>query len=383
MREIPFGRPIIGDEEKQAVLDVLNGHILTHGPRGKDFERAFSEFIGGGYSLTVASCTAALHLSYFYLGIGPGDEVIVPAQTHTATAHAVEYCGATPIFIDAENETGNINIDLIEENITDRTKALSLVHFLGMPVDMGKINSIAEKYNLFVVEDCALAIGTRLSGVHAGLLGDVGCFSFYPVKHLTTGEGGMLVTKHERVRERIDKQRAFGVDRQITERKVPGIYDVTMLGYNYRMSEIQAAIGYKQLSRMPQFLQRRKENYEVLESRLKEIDEIRLLKSSHSDFQSSYYCLSVILKEKYAGKRHEIVKILNDNGVGTSVYYPRPVPLTSYYSQKYGFKKSAFPVASWISDCSIALPVGPHLNKDDMLYIADIIKQAILEEITK
>ena len=206
LREISFGRPMIGAEEKQAVADVLSGPILVHGPKAKEFEEAFAAYTRADYAVSVSSCTAALHLSYFNLGLGVGDEVIVPAETHTATAHAVEICGAKPVFVDAEQRTGNIDIRQIESKITDRTRAISVVHFLGMPVDMDGINKIARKYNLFVVEDCALAIGTYFKGVHAGLYGDVGCFSFYPVKHITTAEGGMLITKNREIAERICRQ---------------------------------------------------------------------------------------------------------------------------------------------------------------------------------
>src|SRR4051812_15635691 len=160
MRTIPFGKPIIGEEEKKAVLDVLSGPILVHGPKAKEFEAAFAQYTKAPYAVSVSSCTAGLHLAYFYLGLGPGDEVIVPAQTHTATVHAVELCGAKPIFIDAEGKTGNIDISQIERAVTPRTKALSIVHFLGMPVDMDAVMAIARKHKLFVVEDCALAIGT-------------------------------------------------------------------------------------------------------------------------------------------------------------------------------------------------------------------------------
>ena len=162
MRTIPFGRPIIKEEEKKAVLEVLSGSVLVHGPRAEEFEEKFTNFTGGGYAVSVSSCTAALHLSYFYLGLKPKEEVIVPAQTHVATAHAVEFCGAKPVFIDAEERTGNIDINQIEKNINRRTRAISIVHFLGMPVDMQRINKIAAKHNLFVVEDCALAVGIIL-----------------------------------------------------------------------------------------------------------------------------------------------------------------------------------------------------------------------------
>jgi perosamine synthetase len=180
-RNIPFGRPLIGDEERRAVQEVLQGPILVHGPRAVAFEKAFAAWTQAPHAVSVSSCTAALHLLYFSWGFGPGDEVIVPAQTHTATAHAVELVGAKPVFVDAERATGNIDIAAIEAALTSRTRAISLVHYLGVPVDMDRINAIAGKRGLKVLEDAALAIGTKHKGTHAGLLGDAGCFSFYPV----------------------------------------------------------------------------------------------------------------------------------------------------------------------------------------------------------
>jgi len=379
LRTIHFGRPIIGEEEKNAVLNVLNSPILVHGPRSREFETAFACYTGAPHAVSVSSCTAALHLSYFYLKLKAGDEVIVPAQTHNATAHAVEFCGAKPVFVDAEIKTGNIDIDQIEPLITERTKAISIVHFLGMPVNMDRINEIAEKYGLFVVEDAALAIGTYYKGVHAGLLGDVGCFSFYPIKHMTTAEGGMLITRNEEIATGITRQRAFGVDRTQGERKIPGIYDVTMLGYNYRMNEIQAVLGIEQVKRMNGFLKQRKLNYERLYEGLKEIDEIILLQSSHGDYQSSYYCLSMLLGDSLVKKRFEIVDYLKGHGVGTSVYYPHPVPHLTYYKEKYDYGEETYPVAARISNGSIALPVGPHLGIEDMDYIVQTVKQSIHE----
>jgi len=379
VRTIHFGRPIIGEEEKNAVLNVLGSPILVHGPCSKEFENSFAAYTKAPYAVSVSSCTAALHLSYFYLKLKAGDEVIVPAQTHNATAHAVEFCGAKPVFVDAEIKTGNIDIDQIEPLITERTKAISIVHFLGMPVNMDRINEIAKKYGLFVVEDAALAIGTYYKGVHAGLLGDVGCFSFYPIKHMTTAEGGMLITKNEEIATGITRQRAFGVDRTQGERKIPGIYDVTMLGYNYRMNEIQAALGIEQVKRMNEFLKQRKLNYERLYDGLKEIDEISLFQPSQGDYQSSYYCLSILLNESLVEKRFEIVDYLKDHGVGTSVYYPHPVPHLTYYKEKYDYGEETYPVAAMISNGSIALPVGPHLDIEDMDYITESIRKAIKE----
>lgn len=379
MRTVPFGKPLIGDEEKQAVLEVLNGPILVHGPKAVEFEQHFSEYTNAPYAVTVSSCTAAMHLYYFFLGLKTGDEVIVPAQTHTATAHSVELCGASPVFVDAEIETGNIDVEQIEDRITDRTRAISVVHFLGMPVNMTRIKIIADKYKLPVLEDCALAMGTYFKNVHAGLHGDVGCFSFYPVKHMTTAEGGMLITKNEDIARKIQRQKAFGVDRTVGERSIPGVYDVTMLGFNYRMNEIQAALGIEQLKRMDNFLAKRRENYEMLRIGLEQIEEISLLKSTSGDYRSSYYCQSVMLREDLASKRHEIVDFIKKRGVGTSVYYPRPVPHLTYYQSRYGYSDKSFPVAAAISRRSIALPVGPHLEPEDMNYVVQVIKEALME----
>lgn len=377
MRIIPFGKPMIGEEERKAVAQVLEGDILVHGPRAKEFETSFAAFTGANYAVSVSSCTAALHLSYFYFGLGVGDEVIVPALTHTATAHAVELCGAKPVFVDVEKETGNIDIDQIESHITECTKAISIVHFLGMPVNMERIIAVAKKYNLFVVEDCALAIGTYFKDIHAGLHGDVGCFSFYPVKHITTAEGGMLITRHAEMAQKITRQKAFGVDRSVGERSIPGVYDVTMLGFNYRLSEVHAALGIEQMKRVNGFLKKRKENYKALSTGLREITEVGQLQSSHSNYQSSYYCLSILLHASLSPKRFEIVNHLKQSGIGTSVYYPKPVPHLSYYKTQYGYSEDSYPVAAWISGSSIALPVGPHLSIEDMEYIVKSIQNAI------
>ena len=378
MRNISFGKPMIGEEEKKAVMEALSSPTLVHGPRTEEFEHAFSNFTGAPSSVAVSSCTAALHLSYFHFGIGPGDEVILPAQTHVATAHAVELCGGKPVFVDSEEDTGNMDLGQIESKITPRTRALSVVHFLGMPVDMSRVMTLARKHRLFVVEDCALAVGTYWDGIHAGLHGDVGCFSFYPVKHLTTSEGGMLVTRNEELAQAIRRKKAFGVDRSVNERIIPGIYDVTLLGFNYRMSEIQATLGVEQLKKIPTFLARRRENFEILRKALGDIEEIRFFREATGKSVSSHYCLSFLLDKSLVTCRPEMIRYLKAQGVGTSIYYPRPVPHFSYYQAKYGYEDKSFPVARWISEASIALPVGPHLAQEDMFYIAEKVKEAVL-----
>jgi perosamine synthetase len=379
-RNIPFGKPWIGDEEKQAVLEVLSGDVLTHGPQSKAFEEEFSQFMGGdGYCVSVSSGMAALHLSYLEIGIGSGDEVIVPAETHVATAHAVEIVGARPVFLDCEPETGNIDASKLESLITKKTKAISMVHFLGVPCDLDAIMQVADQHGLKVIEDCALAIGARYKGKHVGLIGDTGCFSFYPVKHITTGDGGMFVTKHKDVAARVSKIRGFYVDKTFSERSIPGMYDTTGLGLNYRMSDINASIGRQQVKRLGTILERRKANFITLKSGLSKLPNLSILDSRGADAVTSYYCLSVVLEKPLSERRMEIVKKLNQAGVGTSVYYPQPVPRMSYYKNKYGYDASAFPQAERISDQSIALPVGQHLTTDDMVYIAEIFSNVLKE----
>jgi dTDP-4-amino-4,6-dideoxygalactose transaminase len=379
IREIPFGRPWIEDEERNAVIEVLHGHVLTHGPQCKAFEESFQDHLGGGHCLTVSSCTAGLHLIYMHYGIGPGDEVIVPSQTHTATAHAVEFVGARPVFCDCEPETGNMRAAQIEALITEKTKAVSIVHYLGIPCQMQEIVELTKKHNLILVEDSALGVGTVYDDKPAGLWGDAAAFSFYPVKHITTAEGGMVVTKHQDVYDSISKLRAFGVDRTFGERKIPGLYDVIMLGYNYRMSEVQAAIGIQQMKRVPEILKRRRENFAALKNGLSDIPNIHILDVAHEKTVSSHYCLSIVLQGDLASKRNDVILRLNELGVGTSVYYPQPVPRMTYYQQKYGYDASRYTQATIISDQSIALPVGPHLNQDDMQYVVQTVQQVITE----
>jgi perosamine synthetase len=377
-RKIPFGKPWITDAERNAVLSVLGGDVLTHGPQALAFEREFEVFMGeGAHALSMSSGMAALHLAYWQLGIGAGDEVILTAQTHVATAHAVEIVGATPVFVDCLPDDGNINPALIEAAITPRTKAIGLVHFLGIPCDMTSIMSIADHYNLKVIEDCALAVGARYRGVHVGLLGDAACFSFYPVKHITTGDGGMFVSRHRYLADRVAKARAFGVDRSFGERTIPGMYDVPTLGINYRLSDINSSIGRMQLERMGVIFDRRKANFEALKLELSALPDTMILDAVTSDSSNSYYCLSLVLEGPLASLRNHIVNLLNEMGVGTSVYYPHPVPLLTYYREKYGFIADDYPQAKRISDQSIALPVGPHLNEEDMSYIVQSLKLAI------
>ena len=377
-KNIPFGQPILGDEEKQAVEEVLSGPILVHGPRSELFESSFAQFTGAPHAISVSSCTAGMHLIYHALGFGPGDEVIVPSQTHVATAHAVELTGACPVFADAELKSGNIDPKSIEALITPRTKALAIVHYLGVPADMESISKIAKKNNLFLLEDCALSPGASHNGIHTGLIGDAGCFSFYPVKHLTTAEGGMIILKDEALAQKLRLLKAFGVNRTHGERKIPGDYDVVDLGYNYRMSEVHAAIGVEQMKKLPSFLNKRRANFESLESLLSSKSGFRILPQPINDVQtSSHYCMGMILGSALAVNRATIMDLLKAIGIGTSIYYPHPVHHMTYYREKYG--DISCPNAENISNSIIALPVGPHLDSSDMQTILDGVCSVLSE----
>ena len=379
IREIPFARPNITEDDRKAVLRVLDGHVLTHGPEGKAFEAEFAAFMGpDAHAVTVSSCMAALHLAYLHLGVGPGDEVIVPAQTHAAAAHAVEWVGARPVFVDCDPATGNVTVERIAPALTDRTKVISVVHYAGIPCAMPDIVTLAQERGLKVVEDCAISIGTRWDGRHVGLFGDIGCFSFYPVKHITTGEGGMFVSRHAAVTEAVARLRAFGVDRTHTERTVPGMYDVPTLGLNYRMSELQAALGRSQTQRLGTILRVRRAHFRALQKALAGIEDLRVIDTAEPAAESSFYCLTAVLQGPLAGKRNEAVARLNAAGVGTSVYYPQPVPRMTYYRKKYGEDAARYRNAAEISDQSIALPVGPHLGDDDIRYVAETVS-AVME----
>lgn len=374
---IPFGRPLLDAEEIEAVTRVLSGPTLVHGPVSHAFEQRFAERIGSRHAVALSSCTAGLHLSLLVKGVGPGDAVAVPAMTHVATAHAVEFCGARPRFVDVEADSGNIDPEELAEAVTPALKAIMVVHYLGLPCDMDRILALAEKAGAFVVEDCALAVDATYGGAKAGTLGLTGCFSFYPIKHMTTVEGGMVTTDDEDVATAIAQRKAFGYDRALGQRAKPGIYDVTALGYNYRMSEVQAAVGLAQLGKLDAFQRARAENHRILKSALAELDEITVFEPLKGKAVSSHYCLNAVLPRDRSVARDRVVASLKEVGVGTSVHYPRAVPLMTYYRDKYGYREGQFPVAEWLAEQTISLPVGPHLKEGDALRIAEAFKEAV------
>ena len=375
---IPFGRPMIDQAEIDAVTDVLRGPQLVHGPKTAAFEQRFAERAGAAEAVAVSSCTAGLHLSLFVHGVGPGDKVAVPAMTHVATAHAVEFCGAEPVFVDVDPATGNIDPDGLDAS-ADGLAAIEVVHYLGLPCDMDRVTETAARVGAIVIEDCALAIDARYGGAKAGTLGTTGCFSFYPIKHMTTVEGGMVTTNDGNLAETLRRRRAFGYDRGVGERAKPGIYDVTALGYNYRMNELQAAIGLVQIAKLDEHQRLRAENFAALAAALEDVEEVVVLPSSHGKARSSHYCLNAVLPRDGSVPRDGVVAGLKQRGIGTSVHYPSAVPLFAYYREKYGYRAGQFPVAEWLAASTISLPVGPHVPPGGPASIAAGIKASIAE----
>ena len=379
MRKIEFARPIIGEEEKRAVVECLSSPQLVHGPRSLEFEESFVAFMGGGFATSTSSATTALQLAYLTLGIGSGDEVIVPSLTHVATANAVLSVGAKPVFVDVNSHDGNVSIDQVIKAITPKTKAICVVHFLGVPVDMTGVMKVAKSNNLFVVEDCALALGARVEGTHVGLIGDFGAFSFYPAKHITTGEGGMLVSKEDNLINISKKIKAFYYDKNVGDRKIPGLYDI--VGLNLRMSEIAATLGIVQLKRISGFLEKRKFNSELLYQKIGNSKYGNLLPNSRSGAESANYCASFVLKPEYAKKRNIIASQMNEIGIGTSIYYPIALPLSTFYKSNPVLSKTiSCNNAEYLSNSNIAVGVGPHLEDGDISYIADNLA-SILEKV--
>ena len=375
---IPFGKPQLDADAFDAVRSVLESGMLVHGTVTPAFEAAFAQRIGAAEAVAVSSCTAGLHLTLFNRNIGPGDRVAVPAMTHVATAHSVELVGAQPVFIDVDPATGNMDPAALEA-VDGPLAAIMPVHYLGLPCDMDRIHAVAQAKGAFVLEDCALAVDATWGDQKAGTLGLAGSFSFYPVKHMTSIEGGMVTTNDPALAHDLRRRRAFGYNRALRERTRPGLYDVDILGMNYRMSEVEAAVGLAQIAHLDDFMADRSRNDAALRAILSRIDGLTLFPDRHGKATSSHYCINAVLPRDGSVSRDRVVDGLNARKIGSSVHYPGPVPLFTYYSQKYGYKAGQFPVAEWLADQTISLPVGPHLTKGDAERVGNAFQEAYSE----
>ena len=377
---IKFAQPKVSRKSLNLIQKIFKSGVFVHGIYTENFETELKKFFNNQkYLLSTSSCTASLHLYYLSIGLKKGDEVIMSAQTHVATAHAVEICGAKPVFVDCEINTGNIDTDKIKKYINKKTVCICVTHFLGKPTNMRKVLSLCKKYKLKLVEDTALSIGSKYNGKFAGSFGDAGAFSFHPVKIITTAEGGALILKKRKDFEKIKALKSFGYDiPSPSKRKIPGNYNINYCGLNYRMNEIESAIGIYEAKNLKKKINIRKKNYHALYDKIKNCKNFKVLNTqSEKNFSSSYYALTIILNKNFKNKRNNLILNMKNLGVQTSIYYPHPVPLLNYYKKKYNYKKRNYYNACRIAYNSITFSVAPHLSHGNINRMAQVIKKVI------
>jgi len=365
---IPLSNPDITDREINAVVEVLKTPNLSLGPKLPEFEEAFARYIGTRYAVAVNSGTSALHLCIRALGIKDGDEVITTPFSFISSSNCILFERAKPVFVDIRQDTLNIDEEQIEKKITKKTKAILPVHVFGYPCDMTKIMDIANKHNLFVIEDSCEAIGAEISGKKAGAFGDAGVFAFYPNKQMTTGEGGMIVTDDKRIFDLSRSMRNQGRD--------DGMEWLAhnRLGYNYRLSDINCALGTVQLSRINELLEKREQVADMYKNALSDIKGIILPPENKGDLKRSWFVYVIRLGEGFTSrKRDELIKLLRNDGIGCNSYFP-VIHLQPFYADAFKYKAGDFAVTEKISGATIALPFYNKLSKENIGVIADSLR---------
>jgi perosamine synthetase len=356
---INIAKPQIGPEEKQAVLEVMETGIIAQGPRVKAFEEAFADFCGVKYAIATTSGTTALHTTLLALGIGEGDEVITSPFTFIASANSILYVGAKPVFVDIDPITFNINPELIEQAITPATKAIMPVHLFGLSCDMNAIMEIADKYNLLVIEDACQSHGAKYRGQTVGSFG-VGTFSFYPTKNMTTAEGGMITTNDERLAETCRVIRQHGMRRR---------YFHDELGFNFRMTDIQAAIGLEQLRKLPAFNHARQKNAQYYCHNLKGV----IPPTEPDEYEHVYHQFTMRVKD---GKRDALRDYLHKSEIGSEVYYPVPIHKQAFYTGKLGYDMH-LPESESAAAEVLSIPVHPGLTEEEVKTVAEAVNRFV------
>lgn len=368
-----FGSPLIGDSEIKEVVDTLKSGWLGTGPKVTKFEDLVKEYVGSNYALALNSCTAGLHLALIVCGVGPGDEVITTPMTFAATANVIEHVGATPVFVDVEKITGNIDVDKIEAKITKKTKAIIPVHLAGRPCDMDAITSLAKKYNLAVIEDAAHAFGAEYHGQKIGSIGDITAFSFYVTKNLVTGEGGMVTTNNQDYFDLMKVYSLHGMSKDAWKRySDEGFkhYLIQVPGYKYNMMDLQASLGIHQLAKFPNGQVRRKQIWDKYNSAFKDLPIITPLPPEPNTTHALHLYTILINTTKVKATRDEIQSALHAENIGLGIHFIA-LHLHPFYQNKYGFKKGDFPNAEFISDRTISLPLSAKLSDLD---VEDVIR---------
>lgn len=368
MMYIPYGRQSIDNEDIQAVVETLQSDYLTTGPKIEEFERCVAEYVGANYAVAVSNGTAALHAACYAAGIKEGDEVITSPITFAASSNCVLYCGATPVFADIDPITCNLDPEDILRKITNRTKAIIAVHYSGQPCDMDAIHKIAEEYNLTVIEDAAHALAAEYKGKKVGSISDMTTFSFHPVKHITTAEGGMITTNDKSLYEKLLLFRSHGITRNhdlMTTNEGAWYYEQLELGYNYRITDVQCALGISQMKRLDQFVNRRRDIARKYEEAFKNIAGIGI-PSCNEDSVSSWH-LYVIQVE--GDRRKELFDFLRSQGIGVNVHY---IPVYKFpYYQRIGYDTVVCKHAEMFYERCISLPIYPELTEEQQDYVID------------
>ena len=368
---IPYGKQTIEQDDIQAVVDVLQSDFLTTGPKIAEFEQTVADYVGAKYAVAISNGTSALHAACFAAGIGPGDEVITTPLTFAASANCVLYCGGTPVFADVDPKTYNIDPEDIRRKITDRTKAIIAVHLAGQPCDMYAIHSIAREHGLIVIEDGAHALGSVYKGKKVGSMSDMTTFSFHPVKPITTGEGGMIVTDKENFYKKMVLFRSHGItrdDSMMTRNDGPWFYQQFDLGYNYRITDIQCALGCSQMKKLDRFLARRKEIVARYNEAFADCDNI-ITPYQLSDTESGWHLYIVQVKNC---DRRQVFEAMREKGIGVNVHYI-PVYMHPYY-QEHGYENVHCANAEEIYSHIISLPLYPGLTSEQQDYVIDTLK---------
>jgi perosamine synthetase len=368
---IPYGKQTIEQDDIQAVIDVLKSDFLTTGPKIAEFEQTVADYVGAKYAVAISNGTSALHAACFAAGIGPGDEVITTPLTFAASANCVLYCGGTPVFADVDPKTYNIDPEDIRRKITGRTKAIIAVHLAGQPCDMDAIHSIAREHGLIVIEDGAHALGSVYKGKKVGSMSDMTTFSFHPVKPITTGEGGMIVTDNEDFYKKMILFRSHGItrdDSMMTRNDGPWFYQQFDLGYNYRITDIQCALGCSQMKKLDRFLARRKEIVARYNEAFADCDNI-ITPYQISDTESGWHLYIVQVKNC---DRRKVFENMREKGIGVNVHYI-PVYMHPYY-QEHGYENVHCANAEEIYSHIISLPLYPGLTSEQQDYVIDTLK---------
>lgn len=368
---IPYGRQTIEDDDINAVIEVLKSDYLTTGPKIAEFEKSVADYVGAKYAVAISNGTSALHAACFAAGIGPGDEVITTPITFAASSNCVLYCGGTPVFADIDPKTYNIDPDDIRKKITDKTKAIIAVHLAGQPCDMDEIHKIAKENNLIVIEDGAHALGSVYKGKKVGSLSDMTTFSFHPVKPITTGEGGMIVTDNEEFYKKMVLFRSHGITRDktmMTRNDGPWFYQQFDLGFNYRITDIQCALGCSQMKKLDRFLAKRKEIVLRYNEAFADCENI-VTPYQLPETESGWHLYIVQVKKC---DRKQIFEALRDKGIGVNVHYI-PVYMHPYY-QEHGYKDVHCKNAEEVYSHIISLPLYPGLTEEQQSYVIDTLK---------